>query len=247
MPALLQRISAPFLALATLGTLAGCGVAASRPLPVAHGISRTPHALKTPSEAVPTRLPGIGPRALGEIPPDTRQALIVTGEDKASPKATAIFYERTNSGWHAGGPWPAHNALRGWTEDHHADDLRSPIGVFALTDAGGLLADPGTQIPYTRSSLFTIDGTGFTGDLLAGSFDHVVAINYNRVPGRSPLDTTRPLGTARGGDIWIHVDHNGPTHGCIGLGREHMTELLHALDSRQHPVIVMGDARSLAR
>lgn len=75
----------------------------------------------------------------------------------------------------------------------------------------------------------------------------MIAINYNRKPGTSPLDWTRPLGAGRGGGIWLHVDHDGPTHGCVSIARSHMKELLLALDPDLHPVVVMGDAKSLAR
>lgn len=67
------------------------------------------------------------------------------------------------------------------------------------------------------------------------------------MPGTSPLDWTRPLGAGKGGGIWLHVDHGGPTHGCVSLAQEHMRELMRTLDPAQHPVIVMGDAKSLAR
>nr|WP_308407675.1 sigma factor [Streptomyces sp. RKAG337] len=63
---------------------------------------------------------------------------------KALTRSTVILYERTDAGWTAGAAWPAHNALKGWTDDHREGDLRSPVGVFTLTDAGGRLADPGT-------------------------------------------------------------------------------------------------------
>ncbi|WP_322725655.1 L,D-transpeptidase family protein [Streptomyces spongiae] len=196
---------------------------------------------------LPADLPGLGPRTLAEIPDNARQVVVVTGKDKNSPKSQVVLYRRTGDGWAAGRTWAAHNALRGWTDDHHAGDLRSPIGVFTLSDAGGLLADPGTKLPYDRSGAFTIGGTGFEGEPLAGSFDYVVAIDYNRKPGTSPLDWTRPLGAGRGGGIWLHVDHGGPTHGCVSLTRQHMKELLLTLDPALHPVIVMGDLTSLER
>lgn len=196
---------------------------------------------------LPGDLPGLGPRTLAEIPDNARQVVVVTGKDKNSPKSQVVLYRRTGDGWAAGQTWAAHNALRGWTDDHHAGDLRSPIGVFTLSDAGGLLADPGTKLPYDRSGAFTVGGTGFEGEPLAGSFDYVVAIDYNRKPGTSPLDWTRPLGAGRGGGIWLHVDHGGPTHGCVSLAQQHMKELLLTLDPALHPVIVMGDLTSLER
>jgi hypothetical protein len=119
--------------------------------------------------------------------------------------------------------------------------------VFTLTDAGGRLPDPGTRLTYDQSSGFVIGGTGFEGEPLAGSFDYVVAINYNRRTGVSPLDWAKPEGTAKGGGIWIHVDHGGPTHGCVSVSEAHMKTLLRTLTPSLHPVVVMGDATSLAR
>uniref|UniRef100_A0AAU2AFX0 L,D-transpeptidase family protein n=1 Tax=Streptomyces sp. NBC_00093 TaxID=2975649 RepID=A0AAU2AFX0_9ACTN len=202
-----------------------------------------------PSPSTPAELPGLGPRTLAEVPDNARQVLIVTGKDKDSSQSQVVLYQRrtADSGWTAGRTWAAHNALEGWTDDHYAGDLHSPIGVFTLSDAGGLLADPGTKLPYDQSGSFTIGGTGFEGEPLAGSFDYVVAIDYNRQPGTSPLDWTRPLGTNRGGGIWLHVDHGGPTHGCVSLAKQHMKELLLALDPALHPVVVMGDRTSLER
>lgn len=193
------------------------------------------------------RLPGLGPETSAAVPDDARQALVVTGEGPDSPYATAVLYERAAHGWVAGPSWPAHNALRGWTDDHRLGDLRSPRGVFGLTDAGGLRADPGARLPYDHSGGFIATGLGFEGEPLAGAFDYVVAINYNRVAGTSPLDWTRPLGAEKGGGIWIHVDHGGPTHGCVSLAAPHMKRLLRALDPDRHPVVVMGDEGFLAR
>jgi L,D-peptidoglycan transpeptidase YkuD (ErfK/YbiS/YcfS/YnhG family) len=56
-----------------------------------------------------------------------------------------------------------------------------------------------------------------------------------------------PLGAARGGHIWFHVDHGGPTHGCVSLPKSDMIMLLRTLDPAAHPVAVLGDAATLAR
>ncbi|MFD9002498.1 L,D-transpeptidase family protein [Streptomyces sp. NPDC059582] len=228
----------------------GCGGGAAAGEGTAPAAAPAAPALASPRpsvEAAAQHLPGLGPRTLARIPSDTRQAVVVTGHADDSPVSTVVVYERTDAGWHAGPRWPAHNALRGWTDLHHAGDLHSPIGVFTLTDAGGKLPDPGTRLSYDRSAGFASPGTGFEGEPLTGSFDYVIAIDYNREPGASPLDWTRPLGAGRGGGIWLHVDHGGPTHGCVGISRDHMKDLLLALDPDRHPVVVMGDTKSLAR
>ncbi|MFF4169446.1 hypothetical protein [Streptomyces sp. NPDC001744] len=196
-----------------------------------------------------SRLPGVGPVTRASVPAGTSQVLLVTGATPDSNTSTATLHVRDRTGrWKAqAGPWPAHNALRGWTADHDAGDLRTPIGVFRLGDAGGRLPDPGTRLPYDQDEQFAVSGTGFAGEPLEGSFDHVIAIDYNRVPGRTPLDKERPLGAEKGGGIWVHVDHGGPTQACVSLDRAAMRELLRALDPARQPVVVMGPATELAR
>ncbi|MEK9521526.1 hypothetical protein MIU24_19355 [Streptomyces venezuelae] len=194
------------------------------------------------------RIPGVGPATQALVPDGTGQALVVTGSTADDSTSTATLYEKgPGGGWTAAaGPWPTHNALRGWTADHTAGDLRTPIGVFRLDDAGGRLPDPGSRLPYDQDPEFAISGTGLSGEPLEGSFDHVIAIDYNRVPGRSPLDKERPLGAEKGGGVWIHVDHGGPTQACITLEREPLRRLIRALDPAEEPVIVMGPASDLA-
>lgn len=199
---------------------------------------------------LPREIPALGSRIRGEIPADSRQALVVTGTSYNSSVSTAVLYTRDDpaKGWRAATDrWPAHNALKGWTDEHWEDDLRTPVGVYGLTAAGGLFAPPGTAFPYEQRPEFAVSGEGFDGEALEGSFDYVVAVDYNRVPGASPLDPVRPLGKERGGGIWIHVDHGGPTQGCISLPKNRMRELLRILDPEKKPVVVIGDAEALGR
>ena len=205
-----------------------------------------PGALGSRTE-LPLAISGLGPKTRAAIPASSTQVLVASGKAKDSSDAVVTLWTRTKDGhWHAGASWPAHNALHGWTTSHHAGDLHSPIGVFALHDAGGFDADPGSKLPYHHSSRFRAGGTGFDGEPLDDAFDYVIAIDYNRVAGTSPLDGTQPLGPGRGGGIWVHVDHGGPTHGCVSVSAAHMVQLLRTLTPAGHPVIVMGDRASLA-
>lgn len=208
-----------------------------------------PSTASGPSEpAAPRRIPGLGPKTWSQVPGEARQVVVVTGRGRNSPLSTVVLHTRAaDGGWLAGQEWPAHNGLRGWSDHHLSGDLRSPIGVHGLSDAGGRLPDPGTALPYDQGTGFTSPGTGFEGEPLEGSFDYVIAIDYNREPGTTPLDWTRPLGAGRGGGIWLHVDHGGPTQGCVSVAERHMRTLLRTLDPARHPVVVMGDAASLAR
>jgi L,D-peptidoglycan transpeptidase YkuD (ErfK/YbiS/YcfS/YnhG family) len=255
MPSPSSRALLSGLGAAAIAVLAGCGPSvgtAAQDRAVTDGRPPAPAATTAPGPtrmlASPSRLAGLGPQTLARIPQRTRQVVLVTGRSRDSSDARVVLYRRAaDGGWQPGAAWPAHNAKDGWTTDHRVGDLRSPIGVFTLSDAGGLLSDPGTRLPYHHSGGFDIGGRGFRGESLAGSFDYVVAIDYNRKTGVSPLDWTRPMGSARGGGIWLHVDHGGPTHGCVSVSEPHMKQLLAALDPALHPVVVMGDAASLAR
>ncbi|WP_326698548.1 hypothetical protein OG909_15165 [Streptomyces sp. NBC_01754] len=256
----LRRPYVLFVALFLL--VAGCSAGAAEPSSAPGGAagpesamwpSESPSALPPTSVAAvpapPAEIPALGPQTRARIPAEARQAVVVTGDGADSNRSAISVYTRDDTtGWKSvAGPWAAHNGMKGWADHHVAEDLRSPVGVFGLTDAGGRLPDPGALLPYDESRRFAVSGEGFLGEPLDGSFDYVIAINYNRVPGVSPLDRTRPLGDERGGGIWLHVDHGGPTQGCVSLPEDRMTELLRTLDPAKHPVIVMGDATSLGR
>jgi L,D-peptidoglycan transpeptidase YkuD (ErfK/YbiS/YcfS/YnhG family) len=236
----------PIVAVCCLA-LAGCA-AAPYSVVAPRAVTRdAPAAGTTAASPLPAVLPGLGPDTLARVPADADQVLVVTGTGVRATTATAVLFQRSVDGWAAGPSWPAHAGDTGWTARHTNDDLSTPIGVFTLTDAGGLLADPGSKLPYHQGPGFTSHGIGFDGESLAHAFDYVIAINYNRVPGRNPLDWTMPEGQRRGGHIWLHVDHGGPTHGCVSLPAPDLVTLLRTLDPARHPVIVMGDRASLSR
>jgi L,D-peptidoglycan transpeptidase YkuD (ErfK/YbiS/YcfS/YnhG family) len=240
------------ITLAAATAVAGCAAAPAAqqstvPVALARQGDTAGHTAPQATSQLPQHLPGLGPQTLAQVPATANQVIIVTGAGIDAATSNVVLYQRTPNGWQAGATWAAHNGDAGWSTQHIDNDLRSPIGVFGLTDAGGLLADPGSKLPYHQGNGFSIGGSGFDGEPLAGAFDYVIAINYNRLPGRNPLDWTMPMGAQRGGHIWFHVDHGGPTHGCVSLPAEDMISLLQTLDPAQNPVVVMGDGASLSQ
>ncbi|MFF0013535.1 hypothetical protein [Streptomyces sp. NPDC005374] len=197
----------------------------------------------SPLPAAGDRIPGVGDRLQRRIPADSRQVVAVYGDGKSSADATVVLYTRHGPGWDRVRGWPAHNGKKGWTTDHHEGDKRSPVGVFTLSDAGGVLPDPGARLPYTRSA--AIAAPRWWPESYWHDFDYVVAIDYNRVEGTPPNDTTRPEGYAKGGGIWLHMDHGSGTSACVSVSRSAMVYLLRALDPDRHPVVVMGDRADL--
>ncbi|MGW7518066.1 L,D-transpeptidase family protein [Streptomyces sp. NPDC054796] len=193
--------------------------------------------------ADPTRIPGVGDRLQKKIPENSRQVVAVYGEGEDSAESTVKLFTKKGDKWTRDSGWAAHNGKKGWTPDHHEGDKRSPVGVFTLSDAGGLLADPGAKLPYSHTSAFTPSPSWPKST--RHDFDHVIAVDYNRVKGTSPLDPTRPQGQSKGGSIWLHMDHGSGTSGCVSMSKSAMRHLLRTLDPKQHPVVVMGDKASL--
>ncbi|MFE0251659.1 hypothetical protein [Streptomyces sp. NPDC059010] len=211
----------------------------------------------------PTRIPDVADRWQRRIPANSSQVVAVYGDGKDSPNSTVVLYTRQKSTgqdsagrvsashgstgqgspWTRVGSWPAHNGKKGWTTDHHEGDNRSPVGVFTLSDAGGVLKDPGAKLPYTRSA--AIAAPRWWAKSHWHDFDYVIAIDYNRVKGTPPNDPTRPQGESKGGGIWLHMDHGSGTSACVSLSESAMAYLLRTLDPDRHPVVVMGDRADL--
>jgi L,D-peptidoglycan transpeptidase YkuD (ErfK/YbiS/YcfS/YnhG family) len=128
---------------------------------------------------------------------------------------------------------------------------RTPRGVFALTEAFGLAADPGTVLPYTRvtpSHWWVSDvrsahynqmrvcrpgaSCGFRqakseqlGEVQA--YTYAVVIDYNR----------EPVIPGRGSAFFIHVSEGKPTQGCISMRQSELKWLMRWLDPADDPII----------
>ncbi|WP_030612077.1 hypothetical protein [Streptomyces sclerotialus] len=254
------------LAAAGLVLVAGCGGSGEQG-EKAEGRAGQPSA--SPSTGL-TRIPDVGERLQSRIPADSRQVIAVYGDGEDATTSTVVLYTRETGdeknsageggkdgkggeggkgGTAAGGTWSrdrswqGHNGKRGWTLNHHEGDKRSPVGVYSLSDAGGVLPDPGAKLPYTASAAFT--PPSYWAKKTRHDFDYVIAIDYNRAKGVSPLDPTRPEGQSKGGSIWLHMDHGSGTSGCVSIPKSGMRYLLRTLDPAQHPVVVMGDKAHL--
>ena len=222
--------------------LSGCGADDGGGEPSGSGGSKP--SAKAERVQDPTKIPGVGNTYQSKIPARSDQVVAVEGRGKDSADATVRLYSRQGEKWSQEHSWPAHNGKKGWTHSHHQGDKRSPVGVFTLSDAGGVLSDPGAKLPYAHTAAFT--PPTYWPKKTRHDFDHVIAIDYNRAKGTSPLDPTRPQGQSKGGSIWLHMDHGSGTSGCVSLSESGMTTLLRTLDPAKRPVVVMGDKASLA-
>jgi hypothetical protein len=104
----------------------------------------------------PREIRMLGQVAGSAIPAESRQALVITGNSPDSSEATAVLCTRddpTVGRQPAAGPWPAHNALYEWTDEHRVNDLPDPHRRLRADGRGrsarsaghraALCADPG--------------------------------------------------------------------------------------------------------
>lgn len=198
-----------------------------------------------PAHSVP--VPGLGPETAAQIPAETSQVLVASGPDASSDTGTLSFYTFADGAWKKHKTFDIHNGKNGWLADRREGDKTTPAGVFTLTDAGGYRQDPGTNLPYIQDDRLPSSATVAYGPEYDRVFDYIIAIDYNRVPGTPPTDRTRPLGWDKGGGIWLHLDHDSGTSGCVTLKEKDLTWLLETIDPEAHPRIAMGPESQLQK
>lgn len=133
---------------------------------------------------------------------------------------------------------------------------KTPLGTYTMTMAFGIRPDPGSWVRYhrVRSGDYWVEDNasayynqlrnksrgGFRWWLPAsddnsserlqsypGQYDYAVVINFNRP------DPVRH----RGAGIFLHVNGDGPTAGCVSISRKHLRTVLAYLRSGDKIVI----------
>ena len=198
-----------------------------------------------PAHSVP--VPGLGTETAAQIPAETSQVLVDSSAETSAESGSLSFYEFDDEKWKKRKTFDTHNGSNGWLTDRREGDKTTPIGVFTLSDAGGYRQDPGTKLPYTQDDSLSSSATVTYGSEYERVFDYIIAIDYNRKPGTPPTDRTRPLGWDKGGGIWLHLDHDSGTSGCVTLNENDLKWILENIDPDSHPRIAMGPESELKK
>ena len=126
---------------------------------------------------------------------------------------------------------------------------RTPQGVFTLTQSFGILANPGTRMPY-----FKVDELDWwDGDTTSPTYNQHVRKSY--VPGAGSehlidfglpyyyavaMDYNLEQIPSKGSAFFFHVSSNEPTGGCVSAPLTDFRAMLQAMDPNQNPVISIG-------
>jgi L,D-peptidoglycan transpeptidase YkuD (ErfK/YbiS/YcfS/YnhG family) len=183
-----------------------------------------------------------------------RQVITVVAPSTGSTTATLQAWSKTSSGWQPyTGAMIAHLGSQGLTDRPSESKSATPIGSFGLTQAFGSASNPGTRLPYFRTSAsdwWVSDAssryynthqqcasscpfnTGAGENLHAAGFvyTYAVVIDYNRFP------VTPGAGSA----FFLHVTDGGSTAGCVSIPEASLVSIMRWLDPSAHPRILIG-------
>ena len=209
------------------------------------------------TRAAPTRSPGVS-LPLPFRTRDARQVITAVAPSTSSTEGSVQAWRKVAGGWRTVGP-----AVHAWfgsdglTRQPSESLSATPIGSFTLTRAFGRLPDPGTAIPYTRTTpadwwisqpgpLYNTrqrcsTQCGFTeGDpnehlfYTTPYYRYAVVIDYNTP--NSPTGVVQGAGSA----FFLHVTVGAPTQGCISIAQPQLVRLLRWLSPAKHPRILIG-------
>ncbi len=199
------------------------------------------------------------------VPVSVRQVIVVSATRWRTTYGTVSLYSRTATGWHLSARWPARLGYGGLVVASRRvqDTSTTPAGVFAITQAFGRQANPGTRMAYTkvtmdhwwvedrRSAYYNQMRLGSQGGFLrrtagynsserlatmGAQYDYAAVIEFNR---------PNPV-IGRGAGIFLHAYGRGATGGCVSIRHDHMAATLRWLNPAAHPRIIIGEDNWLA-
>jgi L,D-peptidoglycan transpeptidase YkuD (ErfK/YbiS/YcfS/YnhG family) len=190
------------------------------------------------------------------------QVITVTARSASSTTATLQAWTKVAGGWREhGSPVTAHVGADGLS--NHPSEWRSatPIGSFTLTQAFGRNADPGTALPYFKTSPadWWISQTTGTGARYYNTHQHCSArcsfvqgdpnehlyyetpyYNYAAVIDYNTRNAPGGVHLGAGSAFFLHVTDGRATAGCVAIPQLNLVALLRWLRPSGHPRILIG-------
>ena len=181
------------------------------------------------------------------------QLITVVAASAASQHAALSLYQRVGACFvRVAGPYSAFVGVNGLSRHRREGDGTTPLGVFAIDPTMyGILPDPGVRFAYHQ----LVCGDWWDEDsdspdynrlvhvpcgvtpsfaarsedlwLEAPSYDYFAVIEFN----------WSPVVPGLGSGMFLHVNDDSPTHGCVSLARADLIHVLRALQPALHPMI----------
>jgi L,D-peptidoglycan transpeptidase YkuD (ErfK/YbiS/YcfS/YnhG family) len=182
------------------------------------------------------------------------QVITVVAPSTGSTTATLQAWQKSGAGWSRHGPSVgAHVGSAGLTAHPSESRSATPIGSFTLTQAFGRDPNPGTSLPYTRTTPadwwisqpsplyntrqrcsgqcpFTQGAPNEHLYYTTPFYFYAVVIDYN---------TAHPVPGA-GSAIFLHVTDGNPTAACVAIPQDDLTSIMRWLAPSAHPRILIG-------
>ena len=227
--------------------------------------SRTPTPTRTPTHTTPRPAPSTsaGDRLpLDFATGDATQVITAVAPSMSSTSGTLQAWQKTAAGWQqVGAPVQAWFGTDGLTNHMSESISATPVGSFTLTQAFGADPNPGTGLPYFRTTQadWWISQTTGPGAALYNTHQHcsgscaftqgapnehladelpyynyAVVIDYNtdNAPGGVRLGA--------GSAVFLHVTVHAPTAGCVAIDESRLVAIMQWLKPSAHPRILIG-------
>jgi L,D-peptidoglycan transpeptidase YkuD (ErfK/YbiS/YcfS/YnhG family) len=200
---------------------------------------------------------------------DAKQVVLAVADDWHSSYGTLRVFQKVagtpGTGWcRVVGPVRARFGYHGLApaKQRRKDTGTTPAGTFRMPFAFGLDADPGAHLTYVRADgndywpldkrsrrTFNTYQSGGVRGFRASESEHIasfgtqyayaVVLGYNLPrPGRLP-------NVDKGGAIFLHVNGDGATAGCVSVSRSAMKRILRTLRPAKVPRIVITTKSAL--
>jgi len=182
-----------------------------------------------------------------KVSEDNDKLIVVIGKGVA--EATIHVFHKLEGKWVKVMETDGHVGRNGISSSKKEGDGETPAGVYGLSRAFGVGEDPGSLTPYTQLThndfwVDDVDSKYYNmwakGDVIDKDWDsaedlysediaykYSMVINYN-------LD---PIVKGNGSAIFLHVDMDEPTAGCVSVPEDKMIELLRFIDEDTKIVI----------
>ncbi|WAX57258.1 hypothetical protein M6B22_00480 [Jatrophihabitans cynanchi] len=230
--------------------------AAPPPKPTRHAPASTTPAAPKPPPAKPKPAPrrGIALPLQYSTGSATRVITVTASGTGNTTARLQAWYRAPGGGWlHYGAAVTAHIGADGMTRSPSEFRSATPMGSFTLTQAFGALSDPGTSLPYFRTTWadYWISSPGAfynthqrcsscgydngTNEQLRAAVPYY---NYAVVINTPSGAAAYPHGSA----FFLHVTDGRATAGCVAIPQSKLVTLMRWLTPSTHPRILIGTA-----